>query len=96
MYKEQFLKIVTIIIAVISLGLSRNDPKAVKFPPCINMSGFALTLEERTLWQKENKQTGKSPSLKRDDEQGTILVDDSTEKFKDVAFIPVIYCYSVN
>ena len=49
------------------------------------MSGFALTFEERTLLQKQNKQK-KSPSLKRDDEQGTILVDGSTKKFKDVAF----------
>ena len=49
------------------------------------MSGFVLTFEERTLLQKQNKPK-KSPSLKRDDEQGTILVDGSTKKFKDVAF----------
>ena len=49
------------------------------------MNVFALTLEKRTLRQKQNKQK-KSSSLKRDDEQGTILVDGSTKKFKDVAF----------
>ena len=62
-----------------------SPPGSSVHEDCINMSGFVLTFEERTLLQKQNKQK-KSPSLKRDDEQGTILVDGSTKKFKDVAF----------